>query len=161
MSTEVTSLKARIVVGVDGSEQSKLALRWAQSLATTVGASIDAVAVWQMPAAYGWSVVADDWNPEQDTEKWLAGAVDEVFGAQRPDDLRLLVRQGNAAQVLLSVSAGATMLVLGSRGHGGFKGLLLGSVSANCAEHAHCPVLVVHGDHVPQSFAPSPSASAD
>ena len=159
MSTQVTSPRARIVVGVDGSEQSKLALRWAQSLAAGLGASIDAVAVWQIPTAYGWSVVPNDWNPELDTEKSLAVAVDEVFGAQRPDDLRLLVRQGNAAQVLLSVSDGATMLVLGSRGHGGFKGLLLGSVSANCAEHAHCPVLVVHGDRAPESFTPSPPAS--
>jgi nucleotide-binding universal stress UspA family protein len=60
-----------------------------------------------------------------------------------------------AAKVLLDVSQGAIMLVVGSRGHGGFAGLLLGSVSANVAEHAPCPVLVIHGD---QAEPPAPSA---
>jgi nucleotide-binding universal stress UspA family protein len=50
-----------------------------------------------------------------------------------------------AAKVLIDASQGATMLVVGSRGHGGFAGLLLGSVSANVAEHASCPVLIIHG----------------
>lgn len=54
--------------------------------------------------------------------------------------------RGGAAKVLLNQSAGAQMLVVGSRGHGGFIGLLLGSVSAACAEHARCPVLIVHGN---------------
>lgn len=112
------------------------------------------VAVWHFPTAYGWSIAADGWNPEQDTKKWLAEAVDKVLGSERPRDLRLLVRQGNAAQVLLSMSEGATMLVLGSRGLGGFTGLLLGSVSASCAEHAHCPVLIVKGDRPPAAFTP-------
>lgn len=134
MSNEVTEQQARIVVGVDGSDQSKLALRWAANLATGFGASIDAVAAWQMPTAYGWSSVVDDWNPERDTTKWLADTVDEVFGAQRPKELRLLVRQGNAAQVLLSVSA-------------------------NCAERSHCPVLVVHGDRLPATIIRSASDS--
>ena len=57
--------------------------------------------------------------------------------------------EGNAAKVLLEASEGARMLVVGSRGHGGFSGLLLGSVSAACAEHARCPVVVVHGDGPP------------
>jgi nucleotide-binding universal stress UspA family protein len=63
--------------------------------------------------------------------------------------LRRLVSEGGAAKVLLDTSQGAIMTVVGSRGHGGFAGLLLGSVSANVAEHASCPVLVIHGDQAP------------
>ena len=63
--------------------------------------------------------------------------------------MQLVVREGGAAKVLLEASEGAVMLVVGSRGHGGFAGLLLGSVSANVAEHAGCPVFIVHGDQPP------------
>ncbi len=62
------------------------------------------------------------------------------------------VREGGAAKVLLEASTGADMLVVGSRGHGGFSGLLLGSVSAGVSEHASCPVLIIHGDRpLPQA----------
>lgn len=136
----------RIVVGVDGSAPSKAALRWAARIAATTGATVEAIAVWQFPEAYGWPVVMEGWRPDVDAEKLLQQTLDEVFGAQRPTGLQAVVTQGRARDVLLSASAGAEMLVVGSRGHGGFAGLLLGSVSAACAEHAHCPVLVVHGD---------------
>jgi nucleotide-binding universal stress UspA family protein len=78
------------------------------------------------------------------TEKYLhasvAGAVDEI----RPD-VQVVTRvvQGNPAQVLLDAAAGAQMLVLGSRGHGTLAGMLLGSVSQHCVQHAPCPVVVV------------------
>jgi hypothetical protein len=62
-----------------------------------------------------------------------------------PQPVDLVVRQGGAAAVLIDQSRDADLLVVGSRGHGGFAGLILGSVSTACAEHAHCPVLVVHG----------------
>jgi nucleotide-binding universal stress UspA family protein len=81
--------------------------------------------------------------------KVLDDAVLAVFGDQLPEGLRLLVQEGGAAKVLLDAGEGAVMLVVGSRGHGGFAGLLLGSVSANVAEHASCPVFIVHGDQGP------------
>lgn len=136
----------RIVVGVDGSAPSKAAVRWAARIAAATGATIEAIAAWHFPETYGWPVVMEDWRPDVDAEKLLQQTLDEVFGAQRPTGLQAVVTQGSARDVLLSASAGAEMLVVGSRGHGGFAGLLLGSVSAACAEHAQCPVLVVHGD---------------
>ena len=136
----------RIVVGVDGSDQSKRALRWAAGLAATYDAELTAIAAWHYPVAYGVGGVDGLWDPQQDASKALTQSADEVFGPDRPANLELLVQHGNSAHVLLEHSESALMLVVGSRGHGGFAGLLLGSVSAAVAEHAHCPVLVVHGD---------------
>jgi len=137
---------ARIVVGVDGSDQSKLALSWAVRISAATGASIDAVTSWHFPVNFGWGYVSDAWSPNDDAARCLTDSISDVFGTEPPSGLRMLVRQGLPAQVLLDESKGATMLMVGSRGDGGFTGLLLGSVSANCAEHATCPVLVVHGD---------------
>lgn len=136
-----------IVVGVDGSEPSKAALRWATRLAASTGQSIEAIIAWQPPASYSWAYADPDWRPDQDAEKTLLAAVDEVFGSKRPANMKLVVQEGNAAKVLLDRSKDADLLVVGCRGHGGFVGLLIGSVSAKCAEHAKCPVLVVHGPH--------------
>lgn len=135
----------RIVVGVDGSAPSKDALRWAARIATATGGVIEAIIAWEFPQTYGWPVGMDDWRPDVDAAEVLRQTLDEVFGKERPTGLRTVVAEGHARQVLLSASDGAEMLVVGSRGHGGFAGLLLGSVSAACAEHARCPVLVVHG----------------
>src|SRR5438094_5664557 len=114
-------------------------------MCATTGATIDAVTVWDMPTSYGWAIAAEDWNPEHDASTVLARTIAEALDGQRPPGMRQLVRRGNPAKALLDESKDAHLLVVGSRGHGGFTGLLLGSVSANCAEHAKCPVLVVHG----------------
>lgn len=144
----------RIVVGVDGSANSEQALRWAARLAADFGARLDAVTAWDFPASYGFGSVPQDWDPAGDMRKVLGETVRAVFGDHPPAGLQRQVREGGAAQVLIAASQGAIMLVVGSRGHGGFAGLLLGSVSANVAEHAQCPVLVIHGDQSP----PAPSA---
>ena len=62
----------RIVVGVDGSESSKLALQWAARIAAATGATIETVTAWDMPVSYGWAIAADDWNPEADAYKVLS-----------------------------------------------------------------------------------------
>jgi nucleotide-binding universal stress UspA family protein len=134
----------RIVVGVDGSADSRLALRWAMRLARAENASIDAVGAWQYPTGLAWTAVPEDYAPKLDLEKAVEEAVADVFGADRPDSLRVLISEGHPVRVLLDASEAALMLVVGSRGHGGFTGLLLGSVSARVAELADCPVLVVH-----------------
>ena len=143
-----------IVVGIDGSEQSQLALRWAAYLARISGTTIEAVTAWQpitgsVAAAYGYMTVPDGWNPAVEMEKVLVDTLDQVFGAERPAGLQVTVQEGHPTEVMLDAGSRARMLVLGSRGHGGFAGLLLGSVSSACAEHATCPVLVVHGDTPP------------
>ncbi len=145
MEPEQRHAGQRIVVGVDGSEQSGLALRWAARLADGLGARIEAIMAWHFPAGSAWGF-PEGWNPEHDARTSLAGTIDAVFGTDPPAGLRQLVYQGMPAKVLLDASAGARMLIVGSRGHGGFAGLLLGSVSSAVAEHAHCPVLVVHPD---------------
>jgi len=147
MTTEAALGPYRIVVGVDGSESSKSALRWAARLLPLFDGEIEAVTAWEYPSSYGWGVaLPSDWRPDLDAEKALQSAVDEVFGSERPVGLKCTVREGRASYVLLDASKSADMLIVGSRGHGGFAGLLLGSVSAACTEHAKCAVLVAHGD---------------
>ena len=147
--------QARIVVGVDGSVHSRDALRWAARFAGMLGARLQAVTAWDYPLALGWSVVPDDWDPAADMQKTQQETITEAFGGNPPAglELELLVHEGSAASVLIDASQGATMLVVGSRGHGGFAGLLLGSVSAMVAEHAPCPVLIIHGDQAPPPVA--------
>jgi nucleotide-binding universal stress UspA family protein len=137
------------VVGVDGSRTSLQAVRWAQYLAGRSDATIEVLSTWEAPIGLpsaGWS---GDWPPEQNAKKIAADAAHEVFGEDLPPHVLVRTRQGAAAATLLDASKHATMLLVASRGYGGFVGMLLGSVSAAVAEHATCPVLVVHGDTLP------------
>jgi nucleotide-binding universal stress UspA family protein len=134
----------RIVVGVDGSHGSIEALRWAQRTAQVMRVGIDATIVWTFESDSGMGMLPGNWNPRSDAEKTLASTLTAAFGRVHPADLRSVVVQGNPAKVLLDASEDAEMVVVGSRGIGGFAGLLIGSVSANCAAHASCPVAVVH-----------------
>jgi nucleotide-binding universal stress UspA family protein len=143
------SSQRKIVVGVDGSDSSVLALRWAARYAALLAARLEVVMAWEYPLTFGWTAIAPAWNPADDVRQVLAESAHAAFGDQLPVGMQLEVREGGAAKVLLDASPGATMLVVGSRGHGGFTGLLLGSVSANVAEHAPCPVLIIHGDQGP------------
>ena len=143
-----------IVVGIDGSPQSILALRWATTLAPTLGATIVGVAAWQLESAYGAPRRTGGWDPKVIADEGIAKALTEAFGGNPPAGLTTESYRGQPTKVLLERSKSAAMLILGSRGYGGFKGLLLGSVSTACAAHAECPVLVVRE-------APEPSLAAD
>ena len=135
----------RIVVGVDGSPSSRAALRWALDYARLSGKRVTAVSAWQYPHDYGFAVTpVEVWHPDTDAAEALEAAVRDVTADDRPDAFEAITRQGHPTKVLLDLGNEADLLVVGSRGHGGFTGLLLGSVSAACAEHARCPVLVMH-----------------
>jgi nucleotide-binding universal stress UspA family protein len=130
-----------LVVGVDGSPPSQCALRWAVRQAELVGGAIAAIAVWNYPVFYGLEAAAPAFDEIQHgAEETLAEA---VAGVDTPVRIRQQVIQGNPAQVLLEAAANADLLVVGSRGHGGFTGALLGSVSQHCAQHSQCPVVIV------------------
>lgn len=149
MSSNAPSDVARIVVGVDGSESAKHALRWARFMADATGAEIEAVAVCEVPRASSGAAVYNvraSRNQLEEATAMLGQTLNDVFGSDQPSGLRPLVEEGVAAEVLLRLSKGAQMLVVGSRGNGGFRGLMLGSVSGNCSAHATCPVLVTHGE---------------
>jgi nucleotide-binding universal stress UspA family protein len=143
-----TSAERRVVVGVDGSQPSRHALQWARFMAHVLNATIDAVTVWDITSIMA-SEWVDDWNPEEEAATGLHKTLAEVFGSQPMPPIREIVRRGSAASELVQASQGAQLLVLGSRGHGGFTGLLLGSVTTTCTAHAHCPVLIIHGDTPP------------
>lgn len=142
-----TNSHKQVVVGVDGSETSKAALKWAARLAPSLGATIHAIVAWEYPVIFGLEGgLPLDWKPDQFAKEILDKSLEEVFGKNRPPGLRGSISQGHPTFVLLDAAKDAEMLIVGSRGLGGFAGLLLGSVSSSCAEHAKCPVLVVHGD---------------
>jgi len=162
MSTEESALTSsdRVVVGVDGSKPSLEALRWARFMADVTGSALEAVMTWQQIPTYGagtagWAAFPPDWAPAEEARRVLTGTVEEVLGPTTPEGMIMTVREGGAAHALIEISGGTRMLVVGSRGHGGFAGLLLGSVSAACAEDANCPVLVIHG-----ATPPPPQLSA-
>ncbi|GAA2845147.1 universal stress protein [Paenarthrobacter ilicis] len=134
----------RIVVGVDGSEASIQALRDAQRLAVPLGATVEAIAYWDFPRVYDGYVAVGINGFEEAAGQVLKESIEKAFGVDVPDNVRSHLEQGHPRQGLINASRGAGMVVVGRRGHGGFGGLLLGSVSSACVAHAHCPVLVVH-----------------
>jgi nucleotide-binding universal stress UspA family protein len=144
MEDQTARESSHIVVGVDGSPESVLALKWAQTLAGPLEATITAVTAWHFETSFG-PYSPSEWNPDSDAQQILKDALAQAFGHQLPPGLKGHTFRGSPAQVLIDEGKSAKMLIVGSRGHGGFAGMLLGSVSSACAEHASCPVLVVHG----------------
>jgi len=138
----------RIVVGVDGSPSSIRALRWAAEQARRTGDRLVVVTTWEFPTTYGWvPPYPPDFDPGGDARRLLESTVAEVLGEDPGVDVELVVEEGHAAPVLVQQAKGADLLVVGSRGHGGFTGMLLGSVSEHCVHHASCPVIVIRDGH--------------
>lgn len=142
------SSSLKILVGVDGSESSLDALHRAAQIATATNAPLEAIITWQYPVAFDtYYTTIEPWSPREDAQRVLAAATEQAFHGSPPERFSERVIEGPAARVLIEQSRDASMLVLGTRGHGGFAGLLLGSVSSACAGHAHCPVLIMHRPH--------------
>ena len=133
-----------IVVGVDGSEASVEALRQAQILAVPLSATLVALASWDVPPVYDGYVAMgiDDFDVR--AGQILQETVAKAFGQETPANVEPRLVQGHPRYTLIEASRDADMVVVGRRGHGGFGGLLIGSVSSALVAHAHCPVLVVH-----------------
>jgi nucleotide-binding universal stress UspA family protein len=135
----------KIVVGVDGSESSRHALRWAARQAKFTGASLEVVIAWEVPPDYRIDVSSPR-DLRLGAESILQSAVADMLGDDPEVDVKPSVVEGHPVPVLLNAAKGASLLVVGSRGHGAFKGILLGSVSNHCVTHATCPVTVVRDE---------------
>jgi nucleotide-binding universal stress UspA family protein len=127
---------APVVVGVDGSVASHLALSEAAALAEALGVPLRAITVWESPDFVRW-------DAEDEAQRLSTAAADDFFGPDWPSWFSADVSSGEPALVLIDASNNARMLVLGTRGRGGLAGLVLGSVTTQCVRMAHCPVLVV------------------
>jgi nucleotide-binding universal stress UspA family protein len=136
-----------IVVGVDGSKPSLDALRWAGRQAELTGSPLVAVIAWHYPTAYWTPAVPEGVDFGGDAKRALDKAVDEAFDGKPPVPVTTVVAEGSPAYALISIAAKADLIVVGSRGHGAFSGMLLGSVSEHAVTNADCPVVVVRHPH--------------
>jgi len=138
----------RVVVGVDGSESSKHALAWAADQAREHDATLEVITAWtppMVPATTGYAAYAttNDADFSDSAELQLTETVKAVLGDEPDVPLRRQVLEGHPASLLIAASEGADLVAVGCRGHGGFTGMLLGSVSQHLTAHARCPVVVV------------------
>ncbi|WP_406202394.1 universal stress protein [Kitasatospora sp. NBC_01560] len=135
----------RIVVGVDGSPLSHAAVRWAARMAALTGSPLEAVTVWEFPGLHGEHGLVppalDGFGPERRATRIL----DEALAAALPPAtaVRRHLKAGPPGPALVSAAAGATVLVLGSRGRSAPAGALLGTTAQYCVHHAPCTVVVV------------------
>jgi nucleotide-binding universal stress UspA family protein len=133
-----------VVVGVDGSPGSLAALRFAADEARLRGAAVKAIFAWSVPVT---GDISSGLLPQlrADLAEEGAKALDEALGQIDATGLTIerVVEEGSAAHVLVEAAREAELLVVGSRGHGGFTGLLLGSTSRQCSHQASCPVVIV------------------
>jgi nucleotide-binding universal stress UspA family protein len=128
----------RIVVGVDGSPARRTALEWAGDEGVRHGS--------ESPPLAGTSSTLPTHgvtHPGESAKKQLMETIRDVLGEEPPVLVQPQVKEGSAAKVLIDLSEEADLLVVGARGHGGFAGMLLGSVSQHVAAHAKCTVVVV------------------
>jgi nucleotide-binding universal stress UspA family protein len=137
------------VVGIDGSHNASHALEWAMTEAAIRNAPLTVITVHSVPAGY-WSGAPVELPGDQDKvaeiRKTAEAAVADTaakLGASQPESVTVTAVSGFPVQTLIDASKGSDLLVVGSRGGGGFAALVLGSVSNQVVHHAECPVVVV------------------
>jgi len=142
MATEVKGAVPVVAVGIDGSEHSMDALRWAARYARSFNATLRPIVAWTYPPNADFVAV-----PGEEFETVAKADLDDglkIVRAEFPDvTIDPEIVYGPPASVLIDASKAADLLVVGTRGHGGFAGMLLGSVSMHCVHHAACPVVIV------------------
>lgn len=137
----VTSSPYTVLVGVDGSQPSQEALRWALWHARLATGRVLAIQTWEIHPLYRLENIAEEFHDAAVTS--LQDTIRKLDADTAIIEQRAL--EGHPAEVLLAQSREAQLLVIGNRGHGGFAGALLGSVSQHCVHHARCPVVIVRG----------------
>ena len=143
-------MAGKIVVGIDGSDTSRRALTWALDEARARGGWVEVVHSWLLPAAYGYLTlpVPDSAAYEEDAEALVSRFIEKAntSGLSRPIS-RIIVGGTSTAGLLADRAANAELIVVGSRGIGGFRGMLIGSVAQHLARHAPCPLIVIPATH--------------
>ncbi|MFI2364739.1 universal stress protein [Promicromonospora sp. NPDC019610] len=155
--TEATSRP--VVVGVDGSASSTQAVRWAGQEAVRRGVPLVLLSVWTpVPAAVPHAPALGSYEDElvKEGHRWLEAAAADAEEAAPGVRTKLLQATGSAAARLIGHSASADLMVLGSRGLGGFSGLVIGSTAVALAAHGYCPVVVVRGERAATAAADAP-----
>jgi nucleotide-binding universal stress UspA family protein len=147
MDTSRSDGGRRVLVAVDGSEASIEALRQGHRMAVLLGDDLVAVTAWQPFRRI--VLPPTSTHPRDAAEQLVANSILAAFRHHPAPKVEISALEGDPAEILVRLSRDADMLVVGSRGHSGLAGTLLGSVSGACAAHAQCPVLVVHAPVAP------------
>ena len=132
-----------VVAGIDGSEESARALRWAAEYVERVGGILHAVTIWHQPVQFGYRLPTPDTELEQRARESLDSTVDAVRRDFPEVDVRSRLVRGQVVDEFVGLSKQADLLVLGNKGHGAFTGMMVGSVALKLVHHARCPVTVV------------------
>jgi nucleotide-binding universal stress UspA family protein len=133
----------RIVAGIDGSPASIEALAWAARQADLTDSALEVIMTWDWPTTYGAAFAfPSDYDPSENVKTVVEEAKAALQQSYPTVAISVVVAEGHPAPFLVEASKGADLLVVGSRGHGEFVGMLIGSVSEFCSTHAHCPVLL-------------------
>ncbi len=139
-------MSEKVVVGTDGSDASFEAVKWAAREAIAHNAQLEVIHTWTVPAISDPMAMMPIQLPVEEFIKQAEAVSDHASRVARDagaSDVKGVVARGSAAEHLITASKSALMVVVGTRGHGGFVGLLLGSVAQQVATHAACPVVVV------------------
>lgn len=136
-------MSGRVVVGIDGSPDSRHALSWAVDQAERIGAEVEAITAWEVPLTILVLPTANEADYADRASRVLAQTLDEVLGEHPPVAVHARAVEGRAARVLTTQARDADLLVVGSHGRGELPGMHLGSVASYCVHHAPCPVVVL------------------